>query len=72
MAPTSKAAPSSDPSDKRGTAYLVIQSTFVAIATLLILIRVYVRIVVVRNFGLDDTFIVLALVSSLIVEIKSC
>lgn len=62
MATTSKAASSSDPSNKGGTAYLATQSTFVAIATLLVLIRVYVRTVVVKSIGLDDAVIVLALV----------
>lgn len=67
MATTSKAASSSDPSNKGGTAYLATQSTFVAIATLLVLIRVYVRTVVVKSIGLDDAVIVLALILSLIV-----
>lgn len=40
------------------------QSTFVAIASLLVFIRVYVRTVVVKRFGLDDAVIVLALVST--------
>lgn len=65
MATTSKAASSSDPNNTGGTAYLATQSTFVAIATLLVLIRVYVRTIVVKKFGLDDAIIVLALVCTL-------
>ena len=70
MATTSTAASSSDPSDKGGSAYLATQATFVAIATLLVLIRVYVRTVVVKKFGLDDAVIVLALVITLFNNIK--
>lgn len=64
MATANKAASSSGPSNKGGIAYLVTQSTFVAIASLLVFIRVYVRTVVVKRFGLDDAVIVLALVST--------
>lgn len=66
MATTSKAASSSDPSNKGGTAYLATQSTFVAIAALLVVTRVYVRTIVVKKFGLDDAVIVLALVNTLL------
>ena len=65
MATTSKNASSSDSSHKGGTAYLATQSIFVAIATILVLTRVYVKTFVVKKFGLDDTVIVLALVSIL-------
>lgn len=70
MATTSKAASSSDPSNKGGTAYLATQSTFVAIATLLVLIRVYVRTIIVKKFGLDDAVIVLALVCTIFTKMK--
>lgn len=61
MASSSQAPPSSDPSPKKGGVnYLITQSTFVAIATLLVLTRVYVRAIVVKKFGLDDAVIVLA------------
>lgn len=63
MATASKAASSSGPSSNGGNAYLATQSTFVAIATLLVLTRVYVRTIVVKQFGLDDAVIVLAVVS---------
>lgn len=66
MATTSKAASSSDPSNNGGTGYLATQSTFVAIAALLVVIRVYVRTIVVKKFGLDDAVIVLALVNTLL------
>lgn len=64
MATTTKAASSSGPSDKGYIAYLVTQSTFVAIASLLVFIRVYVRTVLVKRFGIDDVVIILALVST--------
>ena len=59
---TGKAPPSADPSNPGGTSYLATQSTFVAIATLLVLIRVYVRTFVVKKCGLDDAAVCLALV----------
>ena len=65
MASTSKAASSSGRRNKGGTAYLAIQSTTLAIATLLVLVRVFVRTIVVKKFGLDDTVVVLALVSAI-------
>ena len=42
--------------------YLVVQSTFVVVATVLVLVRAYVRTTIVRKFGLDDAVICLALV----------
>ena len=69
MTTTSKAASSSNPSAGGGIAYLATQSTFVAIATFLVLIRVYVRTIVAKTFGLDDAAIVLALVSILFTSI---
>ncbi len=53
------------PKQKGGTAYLATQSTFLAIATPLALIRVYVKSIVVKKFGLDDAVIV-SLVSTLV------
>lgn len=66
MAMTGKAASSSDQSSKGGTAYLATQSTFLAIATILAMIMVYVRSIVVKKSGVDDTVVVLALVSTLV------
>ncbi|KAL8747804.1 MAG: hypothetical protein Q9190_000348 [Brigantiaea leucoxantha] len=61
MASSSQALSSADPSLKQGGInYLITQSTFVAIATLLVLTRVYVRSIVVKKFGFDDAVIVLA------------
>ena len=48
--------------NKQGSDYLAAQSTFVAIATLAVLIRIYVRTFVVKKFGLDDAAIILAMV----------
>ena len=51
-------------SEKQGPiAFVATQSLFVAIATFLVLTRVYVRLVIVKSFGLDDAVIVLAMVS---------
>ena len=61
MATQNRAAPSSERGEKQGGInYLATQSTFVAIATLVILARVYVRTVLVKKFGLDDAAAVLA------------
>ena len=68
MSTASEAASSSDSSKKGGTAYLATQSIFVAIAALLVLIRVYVRSIVVKKFGLDDAVVVLALGSTLFTD----
>ena len=65
MAMTSKGASSSNPTSTGGAAYLATQSIFVAIATLLVVVRIYVRSFVVRKFGLDDAVVVLALVGDL-------
>ena len=65
MATTSKNASSSDSSHDGNIAYLATQSTFVVIATLLVLTRVYVKTIVVKKFGLDDAAIILALVTVL-------
>lgn len=43
--------------------YVIVQSTFVGLATVLVAMRVFVRTVVVKRFGLDDTIMVLALVN---------
>lgn len=66
---TNKAASSSDPRKSGGIAFLATESAFVGIATLLVLTRVYVRTMVVKNFGPDDAVIVLALVSTFFVHI---
>ena len=67
MAPSSEdSVPTpSVPSPSLASAFLVTQSTFIAAATLLVLARVYVRSIIVKNVGLDDFFIVVALVDSL-------
>lgn len=69
MATTSKAALSSDSSSNGGTAYIATQSTLVAVATLLVLIRVFVRAIVIKHFGIDDAIILLALPNVLFTKI---
>ena len=48
-----------------GTPIIVIQSMFIAIATLIIAFRLYVRVKISHALGLDDFFIVFALVRGL-------
>lgn len=49
----------------RGELTLVLVTLFPALATLIVLLRVYTRFIVLRTPALDDAFILLALVSSL-------
>lgn len=46
----------------RGEQLTILQSVFLFVATVLILLRLYVRTRVVPSLGLDDVFILLALV----------
>ena len=48
----------------RGSSILVTETIFVAIGTVLVLARLYVRSRIIRSLGLDDLFIVLGLVES--------
>ena len=48
-----------------GTPILIIQSMFITIATMLIAIRLYVRVKISHALGLDDFFIVFGLVREL-------
>ncbi len=51
--------------DRNGnTAIIVLQSVLVAIATALVVARLYVRSMILKSVGLDEVFIVIALVSS--------
>ena len=51
--------------DRKGnTAIIVLQSVLVAIATVLVIARLYVRSIILKSVGLDEAFIVIALVSS--------
>jgi hypothetical protein len=47
----------------RGPALLVINLAFIAICTIMVALRMYARVIVVRWFGWDDIFILFALVS---------
>lgn len=53
---------------KGQTAFTIVEALFLAIATLLVSLRVYVRTMIVRGYGLDDTFMVLALVSAVVIN----
>ena len=51
--------------DRNGnTAIIVLQSVLVVIATTLVMARLYVRSMILKSVGLDELFIVIALVSS--------
>lgn len=54
-----------------GSAYIATQSIFVAIATLVVFVRIYVRSFVVKKFGIDDAAVVLALVSILVTQTQA-
>ena len=45
-------------------AIIVLQSVLLAIATALVVARLYVRSMILKSIGLDEVFIVIALVSS--------
>ena len=51
------------PSFSASSAFLAIQSISIAVGTLLVLARVYVRSSIIKNIGLDDFFIVIGLVN---------
>ena len=51
--------------DRKGnTAIIVLQSVLVVVATILVVARLYVRSVILKSVGLDELFIIIALVSS--------
>jgi hypothetical protein len=45
----------------RGPALLVVNSIFISLAVITVAARIYTRIVIKRWFGIDDVFILLAL-----------
>ena len=64
MASSSNAASSTShaANSKVASGWLAAQSTFVAIAALLVFVRIYVRSIIIKKVGLDDILIVIALV----------
>ena len=60
---------SSIPSPSATSTFLATQSAFIGVATLLVVARIYVRSVIIKNVGLDDFFVVVALVESLIANV---
>ena len=64
MASSSNAPPSSSSgtNSKLAASWLATQAVFVAIASLLVLARIYVRSIVIKKIGIDDILIVIALV----------
>ncbi|KAF6224620.1 hypothetical protein HO173_012963 [Letharia columbiana] len=69
MAPSSNATSSSSAGADRmvDSVWLATQSTSVAIGTLLVLTRIYIRSIIIKKIGLDDMFIVIGLVIALVV-----
>lgn len=57
-------SPPADGDRNRGSSILITETIFVAIATFLVLARLYVRSHIIRSLGLDDLFIVIGLVES--------
>lgn len=51
------------PSFSASSAFIAIQSISIAVGSLLVLARVYVRSNIVKKIGLDDFFIVIGLVN---------
>jgi hypothetical protein len=49
----------------RGSALVVVNSAFIAITTITVILRLYTRLVVKRWFGIDDVFILVALVGTI-------
>jgi hypothetical protein len=50
----------------RGDALLVVNAVFIGLATITVGLRLYTRLFIKRWFGIDDVFILLALVSRLL------
>lgn len=48
--------------ETRGPAVVIANGIGLAVATIAVGIRIYTRVFITRNFGWDDTFILLALV----------
>jgi hypothetical protein len=48
----------------RGSALIVINYTLAIITFIIVALRLYTRLFIIRWFGLDDVFIILALVST--------
>jgi hypothetical protein len=47
-----------------GDALLIVNSIFISLVIIIVALRLYTRLVIKRWFGLDDIFILLALVST--------
>ena len=60
-APNFQAPPGGD--QNRGPALVIINTILLVIATILVLARLVIRSLAIRNLGLDDLFIVVVLVS---------
>lgn len=54
----------------RGDALLIVNSIFITLVIVTVSLRLYTRLAIKRWFGLDDVFILLALVQSLLSTMK--
>lgn len=57
--------PNYDDPVTRGPALVIVNSIFISLATITVAARIYTRIVIKRWFGIDDVFILLALLFTL-------
>jgi hypothetical protein len=56
-------APNYENPERRGPELIVVNSIFLALATIFVALRLYTRLAVRKWFGLDDIFVLLAYVS---------
>lgn len=63
--------PNYDDPVTRGPALVIVNAIFISLTFLIVAARLYTRIVIKRWFGVDDVFILLALVSSLLSQTHS-
>lgn len=54
--------PNYDNPKTRGDALLIVNGIFISLATITVILRLYTRVFIKRWFGMDDFFIMLALV----------
>jgi hypothetical protein len=56
-------APNYDNPETRGPDVVILNSVLIFVVTLIVMLRLYVRVFLLRRWGFDDFFIILALVS---------
>lgn len=58
--------------ESRGPELFAVATTFVSLAAITVILRVYVRVFLVKAFGWDDAWMIVALVSSAIIDHNLC